>query len=353
MKRIVSLAFAVILLISCQSIATTPSAFPSPTVTFTNNLPTLTPVPLDDPQLHEAKELLKQGMEQQDAAKLERVISVTKWVAAIYRQGGTSPIDPRRALNLALEFAKENKLLVDLERPTYEPNWSVPAGDTSVLVRVIPAQGDSYYAHLYLAHEPSSWRFTGILTRIPYYEAPSVAQLRAAPIQYAGKEFMFVGNYQGTTNPPAEAGTPPADDAFVLNTFSGPIWVVLKNAAYVQTLPADAGSKIGQPMRVFGIVTLKDGKPYLVSDSAEFSDPHSWAHVRGTIDSVNPTTRQIKLKPESGNSSLLELTETSFISFPDGGRATLSDLQAGQTIDATGVPQKDGSLIVEELFLAP
>ncbi|HZQ10342.1 MAG TPA: hypothetical protein VFD70_27435 [Anaerolineae bacterium] len=346
------LVVCLLFLISCQSVATTSSAFPSPTTPLSNTLPTLTPFPLNDPQLLQAKELLKEAMEQQDAAKLERVISVTKWVASIYRQGGTPPIDPRRALNLALEFAKENKLVVDLQRTTYEPLWSVPAGDTSVLVRVMPPQGDAYYAHLYLAHEPSSWRFTGILTRIPYYDAPSVAQLRAAPSKYVGKEYMYVGSYDGKASS-TQVGAPPTSNAFLLNTFSGPIWVLLKNEPYVPSLPANANSKIGQLMRVFGTVTLKDGAPYLLSDSAEFIDSNSWMHVQGTIDSVNPTTRQVKLKTEGSGVSLLSLTQTSFISLPNGTPGALSELNAGQTIDATGVPQKDGSLIVEELFLAP
>jgi hypothetical protein len=250
-----------------------------------------------------------------------------------------------------MEFAKENKLVVDLARPTYEPRWSIPAGDTSVLVYVTPADGDPYYAHLYVQHEPSAWRFTGILSHIPYYDAPMVSQVLADPAHYNGKEYMYVGVYATKAKPPTNAGAPPPNAAFVLNTFSGPLWVVMLDKPYVGMPPPDADSRAGQLVRLFGTVKLYNGVPFIESDSVKFIEPDSWAHVQGTIDTVNSEARRVNLKTTGQGPTSLQLAETSFISTLNGTRGSMADLKPGLTVDATGMPQPDGTLVIEELFI--
>lgn len=357
MKRYFLFWCIVFLMGGCSRVVPTPLPTPEPlptniVVMTPIDLPTRTPPPLDEPQLLELKKLLKRGLDEQSGDVLANTVSFNKWVASIYRQGGTPPIDPRRGLNLSLQFAKENKLTIDIDRPTYEPRWSVPVGDTSVLVMAYPKEGEPYHAHLYIQREPSAWRYTGILTRIPYYDAPSVAQLLANPTRYEGKEYMYVGAYQPKATPPATAGTAPENAAFVLDTFSGALWVKMLDAPYVDKLPPDADARAGQNVRVFGTIKLNNGVPYLESDSAEFIPPNTWAHVQGIVEKVDASTRTITVKPNGSGASTLRLTETSFVSLPDAMRGSFPDVKTGQTVDATGVPQQDGTLLVEELFIA-
>lgn len=353
MKRYLVLLGLMLIVIGCGGTPTptavlTPTDYPTPFP-----LPTLTPFPLSDPALHDLKVLLKQGVADQNGDELQHTISFIKWVGAIYRVGGTEPIDPVRGLTLTMTFIKENPVVLDIDRPTYEPVWNVPAGDTSVLALITPKDGsDPYYAHFYIQREPSAWRYTGIMTRIPYYDAPSVAQLRAAPDKYAGKEFMYVGAYGKLANAPAAAGAPPDKAIFWLDTFSGPLWVTLSTQKYVVPMPADADSHTGENVRIFGTIKLNNGAPYLEIDSFQFIKPDSWAHTQGIIQNIDSTKRLVTLKPTGNGASVLQLTETSFISLADGTRAKLDALKTGQTVDATGVPQKDGSLLVEELFVA-
>ncbi len=357
MKRILLFLFLLWSFAGCSTIVPTPLPTPEPlptniVVETPITLPTVTPVSLTEPQLFELEKLLKQGFDEKNGDVLANTISFNKWVASIYRQGGTPPIDPRRGLTLSLQFAKENKLTIDLERPTYEPRWSVPVGDTSVLVLVEPPQEEPYHAHLYLQREPSAWRYTGILTRIPYYDAPSVAQVRANPAKYDGKEFMYVGAYQTKASPPSDAGAPPENAAFALQTFAGSLWVTMLDKPYVGKPPADADSRAGELVRVFGTFHLNNGAPYLESDSVEFIKPNSWAHAQGTVEKIDSAARRVTIKPASGNITTLHLTETSFVSLADATRGKFDDIKTGQTVDATGVPQADGTLLVEELFIA-
>jgi hypothetical protein len=353
MRRLL-LGTGLILILAFMGCASpTPTVIPPPTVKPTATVaPTQTPFPYDDPDLIDLKELLKEAVETQDRRKLQNTVSYSKWVGAIYRKGGTPPIDPPRGLTLTLNFLKENPLTMDLERMTYEPVWSVPGGDTSVLALVTPETEDPYYSHFYIQREPSAWRFTGIMTRIPYYDAPSVAQLRADPAKFAGKEFMYVGTFLPKANPPANAGSAPENAAFVLNTFSGPLWVALSQASYVLPLPEDADARAGEVVRIFGTVKTESDAPYLEIDSFQFVQPGSWASTGGEIEAVDASTRRVTLKPSGDGASVLRITSTSFVSMPDGTRGTLDALKAGQTVHATGVPQKDGSLVVEELFIA-
>jgi hypothetical protein len=128
--------------------------------------------------------------------------------------------------------------------------------------------------------------------------------------------------------------------------------VTLRDEPYVKPLPPDARARTGQLMRVFGIVTLRDGVPYLASDSVEFIPADSWAHIRGTVRSVDNVARRITIQTESGETKSLQLTETSYISLPDGTRANLADVAVGALADATGQPRADSTLIVQELFVA-
>src|SRR5581483_1781820 len=129
MKRIFLLLFLLGTLASCQSVVPTPVPLALPTALpqFTPFiLPTLTPVPLTDPGLAQVEKELKDGLDSHDANKVQDTISFVKWVGAIYRVGGTPPIDPMHGMNLTMEYAKENKLTIDLDRKTYEPRWSFP-----------------------------------------------------------------------------------------------------------------------------------------------------------------------------------------------------------------------------------
>lgn len=350
MKRFLLEMLLLLSLFGCAN--ATPTVVPLPTVNMTPvMLPTPTPIRLDEPMLLDLKQLLKEAVSTMDREKLQNTVSYTKWVGAIYREGGTPPIDPARGLTLTMNFLKENAVTIDLDRLTYEPVWNVAAGDTSVLALVTPPTGDPYYAHFYLSREPSAWRYTGIMTRIPYYDAPSVAQLRANPAKYEGKEFMYVGTFLPKGNPPAGAGKSPKNAAFVLNTFSGPVWIALSREKYVLPLPADADTHAGEVVRIFGTVKQEDGAPYLLIDSFQFVQPGSWARTGGVVESVDSATRRVMLKPSGDGARVLQLAVTSFVSMPDGTRGKLNALKVGQTVDATGVLRKDGSLLVEELFI--
>jgi hypothetical protein len=355
MKLMLTLVALAVFAAGCGTSTPTPTVVPTGTpIPFETlpPLPTLTPFPLDDPELLELKELLKEAFEQQNSDLLRQTISFSKWAASIYRVGGTPVIDPPRGLTLSMQFAKENKIIVDPLRPTHEPRWSVPLGETSELILVLPEGDEPYHAHLFIQREPGAWRYTGLLTRIPYYDPPTIAQVRADPPRYEAREFMYVGTYQGNENPPADAGPAPGPDAFILQTFAGPVWVLLRDDPYVLPLDADAETRVGQLMRVYGVVTIVDGQPYLLSDSVEFIAPDSWAHVKGTVQNVGAATLRVRLNPEGGGTRTLQLTETTFISQPDGSRGAIAALEPGVIVDATGVPQPDGGLLVEELYIS-
>lgn len=342
---------ALVLLAACAA-QLTPTA-PAPTPSDEPMLlPTITPRPLTDPGVGEMKKLLKRILQDHESDVITQVMALDKWVGAIYREGGTPPIDPVRGGKLTEQFGKENKVIVDLERPTYEPVWSNPAGNTSAFAQVTNAKGEEFFAHLYITSEAGGWRFTGILTRVPYYNAPSVAQLRAKPEQYRGREFMYVGDYRDKAGAPQALGAAPGDEAFVLDTWSGPIWVVRENADYAPPLNSLTATDAGKPLRVFGTVTIKDGTAYLVSDSFQAIDPASWAHAAGKIATVNAGTRGLTLSGASGGTTKARLVETALISKADGTRATFADLATGLTVDVTGTPEKDGTLLVDELYLA-
>lgn len=354
MKRLVVLILLILVAVGCQAATATPvPTSATPTVIAMPELPTLTPQPLTDPELAKLKQQLKTAFDAKDGDKLRDTIFFIQWVASIYRQGGTMPIDPRHGLELSLQFANEYNLEIDPERPTYKPNWSVNDAPASEFVRVTPKDGsEPFYAHLMITHEPGGWRYTGIITRIPYYDAPTIAQLRANTAKYLGKEFMYVGTYEGKENPPVEAGPAPDDKAFVVNTFAGPIWVTLSAAEYVNPLPVDLNSKKGQLVRLFGTIKEQNGKPYIESDSVSFISTDDYGHTRGVIESVDEAARTVKVQAGGSGASVLKIPLLGFVSLADGSRGKLSDLKAGQTMDAIGVPQQDGSLLVEAIYLA-
>jgi hypothetical protein len=358
---VISVLVSTAAIIGCGS--GTPSATPLPggspaasTATATAPLqvilPTYTPVSMNDPLLAPFKKQLTEALVSQDRDALQQTASFIKWVGAIYREGGTPPIDPPRGLALTLNFLQENNLIIDGARTTYEPTWNKPIGDTSILGLITPKEGDPYYAHFYVEREPSAWRYVGIMTRIPYYDAPTVAQLRATPTAYDGKEFMYVGEYQPVADAPAGAGPAPESASYVLNTFAGPIWVVQKTGDGLYGLPADVEAHAGELARVMGTVKLNNGVPYIESDSFQFVAPDSWAHTQGVVESIDAKTLHVTIKPGDNGASALQLTPTSFVSLPDGKRGSFEDIKVGQTIDATGVPQTNGSLQVEALYIS-
>lgn len=355
MKRLILIAL-IVFAAACQNTSTaTPASGTGPAPTEFPTimvLPTLTPVPLTDPALMELKKQLQAGFEANDIDKLQKTISFSKWIASIYKAGGTMPIDPTRGLTLTEQFLKENIVGVDPERPTYEPNWSVNDAAASEFVLVEPKDGSApYFAHILISHEPGGWRYTGIVTRIPYYDAPTIAQVRANPAKYQDREFMYVGTYEGKENPPTAAGAAPNDNAFILNTFAGPIWVTMSDAPYVLDLPADIASKKGQLARVFGTIKSQNGAPYLEADSVKFISPNEYAHKQGAIQKIDEKTRRVTLALQRGGTAELYLPALAFISRADGTRGELADLKVGQTVDAVGVPQSDGTLLVEGLYL--
>ena len=359
MKRWIAFVLVCVLALAAACQSTTPTPMPTTAAATATRLaapivlPTFTPVPLTDPALAEFKKQLAEAFATNDPDKLRNTVSFNKWIASIYREGGTIPIDPMRGLKLTQQFIGENNLSTDPERNTYEPNWSQNDARTSLFTLVTPKDGSApYYAHLLISREPSAWRYTGIVTRIPYYDAPTLAQVRANPAKYADQEFMYVGTYKGNANPPAEAGAAPNDKAFILNTFAGPIWVTMLDAEYVRPLPADLDAQKGQLVRVFGKVKTANGKPYLEVDSLDLVSPADFAHTQGTIQSVDEKARTVTLKPNGSDAANLYLSVDSFIGLPDGARGKIADLKAGQTIDAIGVPQENGTLRVEQLYIA-
>ncbi|MBI4672452.1 MAG: hypothetical protein HY741_12410, partial [Chloroflexi bacterium] len=70
------------------------------------------------------------------------------------------------------------------------------------------------------------------------------------------------------------------------------------------------------------------------------------------IEKIDANARQVTLKPTNNGIANLHLSELSFVSLPDGARGDFSDLKAGETVDAIGAPQSEGTLLVEELFIS-
>ncbi len=141
--------------------------------------------------------------------------------------------------------------------PVNPPDWQ-PPGETTVLVRRQFGTGAADSLHLYLHRRTdNTWRVVGALLDIPYYDAPALADVRAAPAAFAGREVVMTGVYL-TSAPgdlPADA---PRLGQWVLRDDSGAsVWV--RNASANLTQDLQAGSDV----QIFGRLKMEQGWPFL------------------------------------------------------------------------------------------
>ncbi|MFZ1596627.1 MAG: hypothetical protein WAW26_12290, partial [Anaerolineae bacterium] len=118
--------------------------------------------------------------------------------------------------------------------------------------------GASDSLHLYLHRRAdNTWRVVGALLDIPYYDAPALADVRAAPAAFAGREVVMTGAYLTSA-----AGDLPADaprlGQWVLRDSSGAsVWVRNASADLTQ------GLLDGSEVQVFGLLKMEQGWPFL------------------------------------------------------------------------------------------
>ena len=202
---------------------------------------------------------LGRAIAEHDGPGLAHWLTAQDWISCTYG----SPCDhtPRTtAAGLAALLRSLNgaQAAIEAQRPAINPPNFQPPGETTVLVRRQANSGASDSLHLYLHRRPdNTWRVVGALFDIPYYDAPSLADVRAAPAAFAGREVVMTGAFLT-----AAAGDLPADaprlGQWVLRDSSGAsVWV--RNASADLTQGLENGSEV----QVFGLLKMEQGWPFL------------------------------------------------------------------------------------------
>jgi hypothetical protein len=90
---------------------------------------------------------------------------------------------------------------------------------------------------------------------------------------------------------------------------------------------------------------------YLEADSWELVESNAWNSVRGVIEQVDEEAKVVFVRRDGGETSRLRLSELSFVARQDGTPLAMEDLHSGQTVVAEGVPEGEGGLTVEAIFV--
>lgn len=181
------------------------------------------------------------------------------WVSCTYGQPcDQGPQPTAEALATLLKALSGAQARVDAQYlPVNPPDWQ-PPGETTVLVRRQFGTGAADSLHLYLHRRTdNTWRVVGALLDIPYYDAPALADVRAAPAAFAGREVVMTGVYL-TSAPGDLPANAPRLGQWVLRDDSGAsVWV--RNASANLTQDLQAGSDV----QIFGSLKMEQGWPFL------------------------------------------------------------------------------------------
>ena len=202
---------------------------------------------------------LSRAIAQGDGPGLAHWLTDKEWVSCTYgRACDPGPHTRAEALATLLRALSGTQAQVEAQRlPVNPPDFQAP-GETTVLVRRQSSAGAPSSLHLYLHRRAdNAWRVVGVLLDIPYYDAPSLADVRAAPAAFAGREVVMTGFFLS-----AAPGDLPSDaprlGQWVLRDSSGAsVWV--RNASADLTQDLQEGAEV----QVFGLLKMEQGWPFL------------------------------------------------------------------------------------------
>lgn len=214
---------------------------------------------IDATNFDRAVQAVSQALARQQWPALTRWLGTGPFTACQYQgacAGASSTADALMTLVAAFRSAD---VRVEPERPVVEPAGFDAPGEAALLVRRAPGVGDVDSSHLYWQRtEGGQWQLVGLLTGIPYYDAPSLAEVRAAPAAFTGLEVVLEGEYFVATLPPGIPIEAPHLGQWVLRDASGAsLWV--RNA----TAELGQGIAEGSPVQVLGVLKVEQGWPFL------------------------------------------------------------------------------------------
>ena len=199
-----------------------------------------------------------QALAKQQWPALTRWLTPGTFTYCTYPQTCSTTTSTTDALMTLVAAFRAADVRTEPERQVLElPNFS-PPGEAVLLVRR-SAPGDVDSSHLYWQRaEDGQWQIVGILTGIPYYGAPRLADVRATPAAFAGLEVVLEGEYFAATLPPDLPPDAPRLGQWVLRDASGA-------ALWVRNATPDVGQGIadGAWVQVLGELKVEQGWPFV------------------------------------------------------------------------------------------
>ncbi len=214
---------------------------------------------IDETDLLQVTRAISQTLAGQQWPALARWIGAETFTRCQYGGSCTSAVSPADALMTLAGAFRDGDSRVEAERQVMEPPGFVAPGEAVLLIRRTPAVADVDSSHLYLRRsEDGRWRLSGIQTGIPYYDAPSLAEVRAAPAAFAGLEVVLEGEYFVTNLPADLPGDAPRLGEWVLRDASGA-------SLWVRNDTPELGQDIteGGSVQVLGVLKVEQGWPFL------------------------------------------------------------------------------------------
>lgn len=214
---------------------------------------------IDETDFAQVTRAISQTLASRQWPVLLRWLTEDTFTRCQYGETCTSASSPADALMTLAGAFRDGDSRVEAERQVLEPPGFVAPGEAVLLVRRTPAVADVDSSHLYLRRsEDGRWRLSGIQTGIPYYDVPSLAEVRAAPTAFAGLEVVLEGEYFGTNLPADLPADAPRLGQWVLRDASGAsLWV--RN----DTPELGQGITEGSSVQVLGVLKVEQGWPFL------------------------------------------------------------------------------------------
>lgn len=219
-------------------------------------------LPVDDvdaTNFDQAVRAIGQALTRQQWPVLTRWLTDGQFTRCQYQGTCTRTTSTADALWTLIAAFRDADVRIEPDRQVIEPPGFAAPGEAAVVVRRAPTVADVDSSHLYLQRsEDGRWHLSGVLTGIPYYDAPSLAEVRAAPSAFAGLEVAIEGEYFVTDLPADLPADAPHLGQWVLRDASGAsLWV--RNA----TPDVGQGIEQGNRVQVLGLLKVEQGWPFL------------------------------------------------------------------------------------------
>ncbi len=204
---------------------------------------------------------LAQAIAAGDQPGLARWLNESGWTTCTYGQTCSAGSDRAEALAVVLRALAGGRVTVEAQAPAVNPPDFQAPGEVAVRVRRRQADGQPDSLHLFWQRRPDgAWRIAGVLLDIPYYDAPSLADVRAAPTAFTGRIVVMTGIYLTSAPGDLPADAPRLGQWALRDQSGASVWV--RNAADAPTALTD-GLTAGSEVQVFGLLKVEQGWPFL------------------------------------------------------------------------------------------